>query len=292
MRHWKKILLAVVVLLVGAVVITLLSIDGIAMRAVEKQATQTLGVDTSMTWLNLKIFRGEVRLHGLEVANPDGFTSKQFLKLDGGKLDVSMGSLMSDTVNVPSLELTDIEVYLEKKSDTANYEVIMANLHKQDKQDKNAQPGKKFIIQDLVIRNIKVHANIAPLIPIVGGPPTQADVTIPEIHVKNVGTGSDKNGVAIAEVTNVIMKSIFQAIAMQGGGLIPKDIAAGLGEGLAILGVDKTGLEIIGGVTNTAGGVVKGVLDGAGEAAKGIGDLLGGDDKKNESKKDSSKKHK
>jgi len=311
MKRVRKLIIAFVVLLVLAFLVTYWSIDSVARRAVEKQATQALGVDTSVNLLTLGLFSGELKMHGLNVANPNGFESKHFLKLGKGEVAVSLGSLMGDRVEVPTLELSDIDLNLEKKGKEANYQVILNNLKGQDNQDPNAQPGKKFIIRTIAIRNVTIHLDMYPL-PGIGGKATRLDLEpIPEIVLKDVGSDAD-NGVAISEVTNIIVKAVMQAVVKKAGGVLPAEITAELVGSLAQLdGLGKVGIEIVGGTTKIAGEALgeigkqlpgdagkavgdigKGVgkagekaKEGADKVLEGVGDLLGGKKKEEQEQK-------
>lgn len=266
MRKWIKVLLVLVILLIVAVAVVSFSIDGIAKRQVESAATTTLGVDTSLDSLSLGILRGSVKLHNLEVRNPAGYTAEHFFEMKDGRLIVSLGTLMGDKVVAPTLELSDLTINLEKKGGKANYEVITDHLKKQDTQDPNAQAGKKFVIDDVTIRNIKVHAQMMPL----GGKLTALDLVIPEIHVKNVGSAGD-NGVAMQEVTNLVMKAVLTAIAKKAGGILPAEMLSDLSDQLDKL--DAVPVEVIGDVSKAAGQVVEGVVGELGKSIEGIGNI-------------------
>jgi hypothetical protein len=280
MRHWKKILIVVAIVLIVAIAGVVLSIDGIAQRAVERQSSAALGVETSLRTLTLGILRGQVKLTGLKVKNPKGYTSDHFLTMDTGGLEVTLGSLLKDTVVVPTLELDNIDLILEKKDGNANYSEIQTNLAGQDSQDKNTQPGKKFIINDLLIKNVTVHADVSPF----GGEATRVTLNIPEIHLKNVGSDSDK-GVVMIELTNVVVKAIFEAILKANSPYLPAEITAGLNLGMSHLkGVGKVDITTVEGVTSVinqaAGGSASGsggdTTQDIGNTAKGALDSIGG----------------
>lgn len=268
-RRWKKVILAALVVVVLLAVVAALSIDGIARRAVEYASTQTLGVETTLHSFKLRLLRGEVSMSDLKVDNPQGFNSASFLTLGLGQVQVAPTSLLKPTVVVPRLNLERIEMNLEKKGNQANYDVILKHLKSQDQQDKNAQPGKKFIINDLTIRNVTVHVDLLPL-PGMGGKLTRMDVAIPEIQLKNIGSNSNQ-GVVLAEVTNQVTKAILTAVVKKTGGVLPPEIATGLSEGLAQLkDVSKLGMQ----VTGEAGKAANDALNQAGKAVEGLGGFL------------------
>jgi hypothetical protein len=265
-RRLLQVLAVIVLLLIAAVLVAVFTIDGIAKRHAESAATATLGVDTSIDSLSLGLLKGAVTLQGLDVNNPRGFTADHFLEMKDGQLMVSVGSLMQDKIVAPRLELSGLQINLEKRGGKANYEVITDYMKKQDEQNKDAQPGKKYVINDVVIRNVNIHASLLPLV----GKLTEVDLRIPEIHVKNVGSAGD-NGVAMQEVTNLLMKSLLTAIAQKTAGALPAEMLADLDAQLSKL--KEVPVEIIGDVTKQAGTRVEGVV---GELGKGLGDLGNG----------------
>ena len=220
----------------------------------------------------------------MTIANPAGFESPYFTHLGQGDVEVALKTLRQETVELPTLTLTDLEIYLDKKEGKANYDVILENLKRFESQE-NAQDdagGKKFIIEEVLIKNIMVHVQLLPL----GGDLTKLDVPIDEVRLHDVGSGTD-GSVLMSELTSVIIKAVLAAIVQKGGGLIPSDILGDLGQGLGSLA--EIGLDVATGLGDRikdAGGGLDEVTEGLGDAIKSIGDglggLLGGDKKKDD----------
>ena len=63
---------------------------------------------------------GNFGLSKLTIENTPGFNSPLFLSLASGALEVKMGSLTSDVVEAPKLELDGLEVYLERSGGKTN----------------------------------------------------------------------------------------------------------------------------------------------------------------------------
>jgi len=302
-----KILVKLVVLVLVVVVIAVAGlffyVDAIAKTAIERGATHALGVETTVASTDVGILEGKFSLSGLRVANPPGFDAADFLKMGEGDVSVSFASLREDTVRLPTLNLNDLDLSLEQKGEGANYDVILGNLKKLESEPKapsSGEPGKKFIINEIVIRNVKVAVDVLPI----GGSLTRMNVPIDEIRLQDVGSDSD-TGVLMAELTSIILKAVFASVVNFGANL-PADLLQNLGnelgqlENLQSLGVnvvagaggaleDVTGQvgEVLGDVTNgvvgdaakQAGGALDEVGKAADSALKGIGDLLGGDKK-------------
>ncbi len=310
MKWIVRIGILLVLIVVVLAVVGYVMIDKITKTAIEKGGTYAMGVETKLDDVSMGLFSGEMSMNGLSVANPEGFNAEHFLKLGDGHVKVTVGSLMSDKVEVPTLNLNNIEIVLEKNKGKANYDVILENLAKLGGEDEGAvqdtEEGKKFVVNELLITNVKVKAEV------VGDLSTT--IEIPEIKLTDIGSDSDK-GVLLKDLSGIVVAAILKSVASLPGDLLPGDIGQGLQGGLeAIGGLGEFSVQVIGDVTNAAGEVVaeagkivgeaaeklgegvegvgeaaKGIGEGAGKAVEGIGEGIGGllGGKKKEESKDS-----
>ena len=276
MKKLVKLVLALIMLLIVVCLGAFFYIDTIAKAAIEKGSTAALGVQTKLGSAKLKIFDGQLKMSGLDVANPAGFQSKHFLNLKDGDVAVTLGSLTHDVVEVPHLTLADLDVNLEKKAGKSNYQVILDNLKGSETDSSpSSKEGKRFIIKNLDIKNVKVHLDMLG----VGGNLSKINVPIDEIKLENVGSDSNK-GVLLKDLTGVIIKAIFAAAIDKGGSLIPADIGGELKNGLAQLqGLEK--LAHVKDLGKVAGDIAKPVGELGGKTTDALGGLLGGDKGKN-----------
>jgi hypothetical protein len=279
---------ALLVLLIVAVAV-FVYMDSIARRAIEVGETYALGVSATLDQADIGVFSGEFAMSGLKVSNPDGFSSPHFMRLDEGKVAVSLGSLRSDSVELTELQITGIDMNLEKAGGRANYDVILSHLKRFESNEpaaeqKQAEPGseKKFMIRQIAIRNVMVHVDLMP----VGGSVTKLNVPIDEVRLTNVGSDPD-NAVKMSDLSGVLVKAIITAAINKAGKELPGEILGDLQGGLAQLqGMGDMGLNVIGdvtqGVQEGVGNAVEGIGDGVDKAFKGFGNLLGGDQKDKE----------
>jgi len=281
MKGLLKILAVVVIVIVLGLVAVFLYIDRLAKVAIEQGASSSLGVATTLDGADVDVLAAGMTLTNLRVANPAGFDTPHFLALQTGKGSLTVGSLMTDTVELPSLTLADLDINLQKKDGKANYQVIMGNMKKTEDAGPPAEGGKKFVIRSVVITNVKAHVDMAGF----GGDLTKIDVPIDRIELKDVGSGGKP--VDMQALSGVVLKAVFAAVIEKGGGLIPKEILGDLQGNLAQLaslknlakieGVGAGVADAIGGLAGATGDLTKGV----GEVGKDVGGLLGGgDDKK------------
>lgn len=299
MKKIKRLLIAVVLLLVVAVVAVFFYIDAIAKAGIEKGATYALGVETTLDGVSLGIFKGKFGMDQLSVKNPAGFSSPHFFALGRGEVEVTIQQLMGEKVQVVRIAFKDIDVHLEKSKGKTNYAVIMENLKKLESKseetvEQESGTSKKFVIELVDIQNINVHVNLVPEI----GDLTKLDIKIPALTLKGIGSDTE-GGALLADVSDVILKAIIQAVVDKGG--LPADMLGDLQGHLAKLeNLDKFAVEVadklIGDTTKKVTAEIDKVTkdatkdllkDGAGgllkdktkDLGKGIGDLFGKDKK-------------
>jgi hypothetical protein len=255
----KKILLIVLLVVVVVVLSIPLWIDHAAKSAIETGGTDAMGVATTLKGVDIGIFGGEASLDGLEIANPEGFKDGHFLKLGGGTVAVDLGSLMEDEVVIPTLTLTGLSLNLERTLKGSNYGVIMKNMEKGA--EETDEPGKKFVIKELIIRDVNVSARVS-----LGVVKPAVPLSLDEMRFENIG--SDGSGVSMRKVFRYVIVGVLNGVAKKGKGILPDDITKGLTEGLgAVAGLLGEGGKAL----------LEGVGGGAKKITKGIGGLLGGD---------------
>ncbi|MEL6798127.1 MAG: hypothetical protein AAFO89_15070, partial [Planctomycetota bacterium] len=252
---------------------------------VERGATYALDVPTTLDNADIKLFGGEFGLSGLTVSNPEGYDTPHFLKLGDGAASVDFSTIQQDTVEIPSLVLENIDIYLDKEDGKANYEVILDNLKRFESADTGDDttdappadpdaPTKKYVIRKVEVRNVTAHVEFLPL----AGDLARTTVVVPEIILEDVG---EKDPVTVAKLTNVLIKAIFASVINVGSDVLPAGLVDGLNAGLGGLtdlasagigmgiNVGEGMVNVVGDVGGMAAGAVE---DAAGAAAGAVGD--------------------
>ena len=157
----KRILRGVGLLLIALLAIVYFSIDRIGGALIERGASYALGVDTRVGFVRIGLLPGSIRVGSLTVENPPGFESPHFVKMGRARLDVSLGTLREDTVNVPLFSLDGVDLVLEREAGRTNYGAILDNMQRFESSDPTppadageAAAEKKFVVHDLVIRDV------------------------------------------------------------------------------------------------------------------------------------------
>jgi hypothetical protein len=225
--------------------------------------------------MDVGVFSGRVAMDDLNVSNPTGFKSAHFLQMGKGRVGVSLGTLMEDKVVLPELTLSGLNVNLEHHEGKANYKVIIDNLKKFESGEKPAEEkeekeSKQFVIEKVTISDVHVEVELLPI----GGDLTRVPVTIERIELKNVGSGGD--GIALAELTAIVLKAILKTVVDRAGDMLPGDIAGELTAGLDQLkGLGEVSVQVVGQVTTEVAEKVAEAAEEIGKAAEEGAEELG-----------------
>ncbi len=224
-KHWKKIVAAVIAALVILCVGGLLGINQIARWAMESEAARALGVPTTVDTVHVGIVTNALTFSGLQVANPEGFTSNYFLRLEDATLDASLFSLLGRRVEIQQMTLRGLEVNLVREQGKANFRPIIEHLRefqaqkKAEEQAKSEEARKKFLIHEVLIQDILVHADLLPI----GGELTQLKIPIDELSLEDVGS-EGINGESLARVTATIVRAVLDAVLAKGENVLPPEL--------------------------------------------------------------------
>jgi len=257
MKNKKKIAFTVLLVVIAVCAGGVLWIDLIAKAGVETASTYALGVDTTLDGMHVGILSGKVGMSGLDVANPTGFESTNLLRLGRGNVEVSLGSLMEETVEIPELSFSDVQLNLERRGGKSNYQTVLDNLQKFGGDGtapaEPGEPGKAFIIKHVFVENVSVQVDLLPI----GGKLSRVPIQIEKLELRDVGT-KDGKGMPLAEVSAVLLKAILEGAIQAGGQAIPREISQELLTRLNNLkGLDDGSVKVLGDVTTLVDGELK-----------------------------------
>lgn len=312
MKWLIRIALIVVLLVVIAAVAGVFMIDSIATAAVAKGAAFATQTDAECEKVDIQIFGSAATITNLDIKNPDGQFRDQFdsfLKLGSGSAEVSVGSVMSDLVEIPTVELSDIELSLVSKDGKKNYEVILESLKRfqGDAPPKETEGGKEYVIKKTTISRITVHYDFDKD-PALGALPARGTLEIAfdkPMVIENLGQGGVPMSQITADLITDILVQVTANMATQLGDQFAGHIKGLSGSLIDTLGENKftqtlgeldlgagaaklkdLGIDLGAGAAD----LLKGVGEGAGDLGqkatdtikKGLGGLLGDDDEKKE----------
>jgi uncharacterized protein involved in outer membrane biogenesis len=206
MKIWKWIVLGVIALVVIVVLAIYFSLNGIVRSTVQKQATSSLNLKTTVGSANVSLIGTSLGLSNVQIASPQGFSAPEMFTLDGLQVDVSLGQLRQDPIRIAAINIKQPTLVIEQSGGKFNFQALMSQPSKAPPD--NSQP-MKLIIDDLVVSDAKVV--LRPGIP---GVAQEIPVTIPTLEMKGVGTGEgNQNGAAIKDVVMDVITALSSKAA-------------------------------------------------------------------------------
>ena len=210
----KKLIKLIFILLVVVIIAAALAIhfflDGAVKKAVETIGPQVTKVDVKLDSVGIFILAGSGKIKGLVLGNPEGFKSKSSISLGKVSLALNPTSLLSDKIVVRSIAVESPEITFEQTLSGNNLVALRKGLDsgggEKEKakepakgQTKEQTSGKKIQVDDFLIKGGKVH--VFAKLPALGE--KTATVSLPEIHLKDLGAGTD--GMTPAELSKKVL---------------------------------------------------------------------------------------
>lgn len=197
MKWIKRIVLAVILLIIIAVAVTWLSLDSIVRGVIERQATASLGVPTTLGSVRLAIFGGSFDMNDLQVASPQNFTAPHLLTLGAAGLQVHYGQLTSTPIHIQQITVDQPVVVVEQSGLKLNLDALMDQMPATPKTSSGAETQPvKLVIDELDLNNAQIT-----FMPGIPGVSDSIQVPLNSVVLKNIGNADgSQNGAAIKDV--------------------------------------------------------------------------------------------
>ena len=273
----KIVMFVIVVLIVGLAVLVGLFGKKAMKTGVEIGATKALKVPVTVEGTSLSILAGSAGVKNLVVANPPGYQNKTMLELGDARVDLELGSVLTDTVRIDDILLENVTVTLEQKGLTNNIQEVLNGMSGEapkPKPQKEEKPSKDLLIKHLLISDVAVKVKLLP----VPGKSDTITMKLAPIEMNDVGS---KDKVDVAVLSSKVLLAIIGGIAQQGVGILPEDIIGPLGDTLKGLGAAaQTVLKETGKVLEGGKEATEKVLEGTKKAGEDLLKKAGEDLKK------------
>jgi len=233
----RWVVVIVLIIIVSAVVLFHLFGSQAMKMGIETGGQQALNVDVSVDDVDLAVLQGKAGVENLVVGNPPGYKNEKLLNLGEARVNIDLGSVLTDQVNISEIKIDGIELVIEQKGLTNNLQEIIKGIssgpsapEKEEKKEPSEPSGKKLLIENLEISNVLVKVK---LLPIPGKTGAIPPLKLSPIKMQNLGSD---NKMDMAVLAKKILLAIAGGIVEQGAGVLPKDITGPMADGLKQLG--------------------------------------------------------
>ena len=147
----------VVVGILGCVVLAL-AMDRIVKTGIEKVGPKVTHVTMKVNAVHLSLLHGQFALEGFEMGNPKGFTSPHCVSVGRAEVDVKLGSVLGNVVDIPLIEVKQPQLTLEFSGGHTNFATLLAGMKQPQAQPAAPKKaGKQMLIGIMRITGASVQ---------------------------------------------------------------------------------------------------------------------------------------
>ena len=267
-KLWRRIALIAAIVLVVVLVAVYFSIDAIIRSQVVKATQAATGQTTHLAAARLHLLGGSLALDGLTIANPKDFQAPQFVDLQNVTVTVQPGSLLSNIVQVPSIDITGLHIVIEQNTINNNLQQILSAVQKARQAtaaggSTPSSAGKQLSIGRVLLHNTVVSFRMEAVPGLKGG---DIDIKLPELTMDHP-TNPDGRPLRIADLLGQVLAQSYTAAINDPR--VPKQVRDVFNTLNTTLGKDLP--DLLQNVGKSGGKDIGNIIQGVGQ---GIGGLL------------------
>lgn len=155
------ILLVLVLLIGGGIYYLVKNLDSIVAGGIERIGSEVLQTEVSLDSANFELKKGRGELHGLSIANLDGFNEPYLFQLEQIALQVEPASLREPVIVIDEILVDGLQLTVEDKGIAqTNIQELMQRLNKGDSssqpQDSSTGAEPRFMVEKLRFTDISM----------------------------------------------------------------------------------------------------------------------------------------
>ena len=275
-----KIIGILIVVLIIALFAIILNLGKIVKTGINTVVPQVTKCEAHVEDVNFNVFGGKFEIKNLVIKNPEGYKTDHAFALGHIFVNVNMGSLMSDVIEIDQVLIDAPEITYEVGLGNSNLNTILENVNsslpssdeeKKEEKEEKKEGGKKVVVNLVKVTNGKIGVSAK----IAGG--MEAPIVLPDIEIKDLG--KKEGGISMVQAAAITLKTTLLSIfdVLKSSGKLLLDGAKAIGEGI-VDGVKSLGdgaKDSIKSLGDSAKEGVKSLEDGAkslGDSAKELKD--------------------
>ena len=261
-----KIIGILIVVLIIALFVVILNLGKIVKTGINTVVPQVTKCEAHVEDVNFNVFGGKFEIKNLVIKNPEGYKTDHAFALGHIFVNVNMGSLMSDVIEIDQVLIDAPEITYEVGLGNSNLNTILENVNsslpssdeeKKEEKEEKKEGGKKVVVNLVKVTNGKIGVSAK----IAGG--MEAPIVLPDIEIKDLG--KKEGGISMVQAAAITLKTTLLSIfdVLKSSGKLLLDGAKAIGEGI-VDGVKSLG--------DGAKDSIKSLGDSAKEGVKSLGD--------------------
>jgi len=253
MKWIIRIVIALVLLVAAGLWFAWSKLDTLVKMGIESGTPPVVQTSVTVDSVKLSPFSGTGVIEGFVIGNPKGFTGPRAVRVGRAEVALDTNSVTTDKIVIKHIRIADPEINLEAGLGGTNLKHIADNAksfatqqtggatERQRAPAGEAQPKKdiKLQVNELLITGAKLSASAAGLVP-----GANANVTLPEIRLTNLGSGGA--GISPAELTAQVLSRISTEAAKASASGQLKNLLEGSGAKIDTGGLKDAAKKLFG----------------------------------------------
>ena len=235
-KSWKRRLLHIGIGVLVVLVLMVIFRDLVIKHSVEKVGSFVVGTPIVCGHFSSSL-TGKVHIKDLTVGNPEGYHNPYAFKLGEVRVDLNVGTIFTDKIEVREVYVEGVSVDYELKFGRSNLGEIQKNLERftpadKDNPDSGAEGGDDANQPQVVIRHLKVENTALTFSN--AALKTTLKMPLPGLDLENLGDGKPI-GETLNEFFGLIFTSIKKAVTGAGGAVVDAvgDTVSGIGDAIS-----------------------------------------------------------
>ncbi len=201
----KKVLIGLVAMVVILFLVGMFYGSSIVKSSVEEYGPRYTGTSVRLDSVSFSPLNGSAGLSGFVIGSPAGFEAEKTFGLRNISVKLEPTTLLSDTVHINEIRITEPEITVEYKKGKLNINALMDNINQYSSAEDETTTN--VIIDDLYITGARVNVMGLPV-----GEENEA-IILPDIHLQDIGnkTGGEE-GVTFSAATKETMAAVTAGV--------------------------------------------------------------------------------
>jgi hypothetical protein len=199
-----KIVAGFVVVIIAAILVITLSLDGMIRSGIEENGSELLQTQVTVDNVSVSIFSGSGTISGFTVQNPEGFSNEPALYIQEASMNMDIWSLFSDQIVVNEIIVKSPDLFFEQIGVGVNLKKLNDNMDLASEESSETS----LIIQYLLIEdgNITVSSSLER--------ERTTEVTLDEFTLNDIGRdGTNTIKQSVRQVLNpLLQKAMAEAL--------------------------------------------------------------------------------
>ncbi|WP_341938413.1 DUF748 domain-containing protein [Marinimicrobium sp. C2-29] len=200
-----SILVALVVVIAIALFIGLKNLDTLVEAAIESVGPMVTKTDVQVDRVNIKLTEGRGDIHGLAVANPEGYSDRPIIKVSQVGLEIQPSSITEDVVVIREILIDGAVLNAEHQGvNDINIKTLLDQMRpdspEEPPQSTTASPDVRFMVEKLSFTGATLDLRSEEL--------GQRNLTMRDIQLEELGDRQE--GLTPAQLTRAILNPLMQ----------------------------------------------------------------------------------